>query len=368
MSASLSAVRTARAVDHLQLGNAYAARGALEDAAAAFTAALTAQPGSRAALHGLGVVRLRQDRFAAALRCFTALAAAAPSMPGLAYHTGVAHQGLGDEAAAAAAFRRALVRDPGCLPALNNLCVALLRTGEPAEALAVCARFLALAPASPKVHAYQAAALLALGDRAAALRLLDFERLVVQLDVAPLVPHNAALAAAILAHPSLCFEPAGKSTRGGRQTGELLTAAAGPALGALATALHATVHAYFAHVRARLPDHPYVAHLPRRWRLVTWAVVLDAHGHQMPHFHPAGCLSGVYYVRVPDSLGPDHAGWLELGDTRAALGAPDDPPLSLVAPQPGRLVVFPSYVYHRTIPFTVDAPRISVAFDVIPVG
>jgi hypothetical protein len=37
-----------------------------------------------------------------------------------------------------------------------------------------------------------------------------------------------------------------------------------------------------------------------------------------------------------------------------------------VRPVEGLLVLFPSYLYHRTIPFEGDAPRISVAFDFVP--
>ena len=32
----------------------------------------------------------------------------------------------------------------------------------------------------------------------------------------------------------------------------------------------------------------------------------------------------------------------------------------------GDMVLFPSYLYHRTLPFESDAERICVAFDVIP--
>jgi hypothetical protein len=38
-----------------------------------------------------------------------------------------------------------------------------------------------------------------------------------------------------------------------------------------------------------------------------------------------------------------------------------------VAPAPGRLVIFPSYFHHRTLPFASGEQRISIAFDVMPV-
>jgi len=41
---------------------------------------------------------------------------------------------------------------------------------------------------------------------------------------------------------------------------------------------------------------------PARWRLHGWAVVLRSGGYQTPHIHPDGIVSGVYYVRVPDTV------------------------------------------------------------------
>ncbi|TFH48989.1 MAG: hypothetical protein E4H01_05215, partial [Lysobacterales bacterium] len=42
------------------------------------------------------------------------------------------------------------------------------------------------------------------------------------------------------------------------------------------------------------------------------------------------------------------------------------PQLTLVKPQAGLLALFPSYFYHRTIPFDTTGRRISIAFDVLP--
>jgi hypothetical protein len=38
-----------------------------------------------------------------------------------------------------------------------------------------------------------------------------------------------------------------------------------------------------------------------------------------------------------------------------------------VAPLPGKLVLFPSYFWHGTLPFTSAAPRLTVAFDAVSV-
>ena len=37
-----------------------------------------------------------------------------------------------------------------------------------------------------------------------------------------------------------------------------------------------------------------------------------------------------------------------------------------VQPVPGRLVLFPSYMWHGTIPFHATAARTTIAFDAVP--
>ena len=56
------------------------------------------------------------------------------------------------------------------------------------------------------------------------------------------------------------------------------------------------------------------------------------------------------------------AGWLTLGEPDAQLGLPLQPRRK-VEPEPGRLVLFPSWMWHGTIPFA-QGERLTVAFDV----
>ena len=112
--------------------------------------------------------------------------------------------------------------------------------------------------------------------------------------------------------------------------------------------------------------HPFLASVPESVVVTAWAVVLERGGFQIPHVHPAGWLSGVYYVRVPaPPPGRPHEGWIEFGQPDPALGGEADPPTRLLDPEVGSMVLFPSYVYHRTLPFDTPGPRISIAFDVM---
>jgi hypothetical protein len=37
-----------------------------------------------------------------------------------------------------------------------------------------------------------------------------------------------------------------------------------------------------------------------------------------------------------------------------------------IRPQPGMLVLFPSYLWHGTVPFETGGRRLTAAFDVVP--
>jgi uncharacterized protein (TIGR02466 family) len=125
-------------------------------------------------------------------------------------------------------------------------------------------------------------------------------------------------------------------------------------------------------VKARLQeagaaDHPWIRHAPRRWKVNAWAVVLRDGGHQLSHVHPEAWLSGCYYVALPDTgMGASHGedGWIEFGRPSAQLFSKVDSPVVAVEPKPGRMVMFPSYTFHRTIPFRGEGQRICIAFDV----
>ena len=95
--------------------------------------------------------------------------------------------------------------------------------------------------------------------------------------------------------------------------------------------------------------------------------MLAGEGYQAQHMPPSGWLSGVYYVAVPKIAGEGgNDGWIEFGQPGPEYHFSAEPDLRLVKPEPGMMVMFPSYMFHRTIPFQSDETRISIAFDVVP--
>jgi hypothetical protein len=94
-----------------------------------------------------------------------------------------------------------------------------------------------------------------------------------------------------------------------------------------------------------------------------WSVRLNGGGFHLNHVHPEGWLSSAFYVRLP-KVASGHEGWLQFGEP----GPPTSPKLDadhLVQPQAGMLVLFPSYMWHGTVPFAGCEKRLTCAFDIV---
>ena len=68
--------------------------------------------------------------------------------------------------------------------------------------------------------------------------------------------------------------------------------------------------------------------------------------------------------RIGEEIGV--SGWLEIGRPPPQFGL-DLAPLATIEPKPGRLFLFPSYIFHGTRPFA-GGERLTVAFDLVPVA
>ena len=99
----------------------------------------------------------------------------------------------------------------------------------------------------------------------------------------------------------------------------------------------------------------------------SWFVKMRQGGHLDPHIHEIGWISGAVYLAMPsDKKSPDE-GAFEYG-----VHGDDYPqkhnnfPAESVMPKVGEIVLFPSSLFHRTIPFTSSEERICIAFDLKP--
>ncbi len=95
-----------------------------------------------------------------------------------------------------------------------------------------------------------------------------------------------------------------------------------------------------------------------------WSVLLETGGYHTMHIHPEGDLSAVYYVDLPDEVNDEQkqTGWIKFGEPN--FQHPELSATQFIQPKVGKLVVFPSYFWHGTIPFESQQQRATIAFDI----
>jgi Flp pilus assembly protein TadD len=181
-----------------------------------------------------------------------------------------------------------------------------------------------------------------------------------------------ALATRLRGLHTLSGEPIEQSIRIGSQTDGALLSRIEPEFRALRNTFAIAVAHYIARLPVREAAHPTLA--PRRDAPIrfegSWSVRLSEGGFHTNHVHPAGWLSSAFYIALPPPPQPGGsttAGWLTLGQPPEELGL-KLPPIRRVEPKAGRLVIFPSTMWHGTEPFAAGE-RLTVAFDVaLPVN
>jgi hypothetical protein len=159
-----------------------------------------------------------------------------------------------------------------------------------------------------------------------------------------------------------------QSVRGGTQTDGPLFCRIDPVIRTVRAAVVKAVEDYVARLPDPDPRHPTLrGRRDRRIRFSgSWSVRLRSGGRHSNHVHPQGWLSSALYIALPERMAgeADDAGWLTLGQ-------PDDQlRMSLerrrkIESKPGRLVLFPSWMWHGTVPFA-EGERLTIAFDVRP--
>jgi uncharacterized protein (TIGR02466 family) len=101
----------------------------------------------------------------------------------------------------------------------------------------------------------------------------------------------------------------------------------------------------------------------------SWYVKMQQGGHLSAHIHEIGWISGAVYLAMPTPKDSSNEGAFEYGTH-----GDDYPqkhqnfPVAHVMPKVGDIVLFPSSLFHRTIPFNSNEQRICIAFDLKPDG
>jgi tetratricopeptide (TPR) repeat protein len=396
---------------HARLGSAQLAAelGRFAEAQADFALALTADPADERARRGLaravfggsgdmdaaiavvdqGLVRQWSPTLAA-FKASLLIQAFRPAEALAVLEAGLSRLRANLDLAAAAAGAAAFARQPG--NALSHaetayrlaphnpeigllLAEALLCAGDAPRAADLLEPLRRQAPFDPKRIALHATALRLVGDPAYA-EVYDYSRLVRSFTLptpkgwANLPAFLRDLASRLHALHDARGPMLDQSVRGGSQVHLSPAHVADPVLRALFAALETPIADYVAGIGrggAAMAD-PLAARSDGTFALGgAWSVRLrPGPGHHIDHIHREGWISSAFYVDLPGAVGDtSRDGWIRFG----APNLPLDPPLPAehwVQPQAGQLVLFPSYMWHGTLPFSGAQPRLTFACDIVP--
>ena len=158
------------------------------------------------------------------------------------------------------------------------------------------------------------------------------------------------------------WEPVGKTTQHGYQSTVDVFESNGEAMRALRTIVDKEITQYRQAFNAS--NAHFIQYWPENPRINAWFVELHKGGFQAPHIHPDGWLSGVIYLNVvPDN--DQQEGAITFTLNGEGFAAPNAPSVTVV-PQAGDIVLFPSSLYHTTVPFSADEKRVIISFDLRP--
>ena len=158
------------------------------------------------------------------------------------------------------------------------------------------------------------------------------------------------------------WEPISKTTIGGFQSKPTLFTKSQKKIQNLKSIIITEIESYY--LKFKSETCSFIKRWPSKYDLNAWHVILKKQGHQNPHIHPAGWLSGVIYLKVVPSFKKNE------GAIEFCLNGNNyydaESPKVVHLPKTGDIVLFPSSLHHKTIPFSTDTDRISIAFDLVP--
>lgn len=254
---------------------------------------------------------------------------------------------------------------------IESLVEIELALGRPDEALPFIRTQRQRQPNDQRWIAYEATAARITGD-SRYRELYDYSRFVHVYDLEPpegwssMRELNEALTETLHARHQFATHPLDQSLRHGSQTARSLLTERDRVIQSLLSAFVTPLEDY---ARSLGSDtrHPFLVRNRGGAALLgCWSVELRRRGYHVNHVHPQGWISSAYYVAVPGEAADATAksGWLKFGEP--GMPIPNITAEHFVQPRPGRLVLFPSYMWHGTNAIQGNEPRLSVAFDAGP--
>jgi tetratricopeptide (TPR) repeat protein len=314
---------------------------------------------------------LKMGRAAEAHDSYLAALAHAPGSIAARIGLGRALAALGEYAPAIAAFEAGLRQHPDDADLQTAFAWQLLASADPHKA-----QRLAQSAVTRQPHSQAALSVLDLCYRVnqdgRADRFNDFENFVRVFDLEPPQGYNdmAQFSADLGAHVDAMHVGSralfSQTLRGGTRGFEEFFGYSHELRAGLRQRVQQALGDYIG-AMAEATDHPFLGRRAKNYSFAgSWSSRMAAGGFHLNHIHSAW-ISSVYYVAVPEAVGDWHAkeGWLKFGEPPSDVGL-KDAIRRTVQPKPGRLVLFPSYMWHGTIPYRAPGARTTIAFDVVP--
>jgi len=331
-------------------------------------------PKSRALMLDKAAFLTQDDRPAEAYEIYRELLALDPADPIAATNAARMLSLLGCHAEASRTFDAVLGQHGNSPDICNTAAEAALLGGDARKSLTLYQQTLRLSPYNQTALAGLSLGLRLLGDeRDEALN--GYDTLIQVFDLEPpegfadMAQFNAELSGYLDSLHPPTREYISQSLRGGTQTPAQLFGAGHDLVQRLQARISQTVARYIAGLKEDA-SHPFLSRRAADFRYAgSWSSRLKDCGFHINHIHPAGWISSCYYAGVPQVAQDQTArqGWIKFGEPFFKLPL-DNPIRRAVQPVPGRLVLFPSYMWHGTIPFHDVQSRTTVAFDVVPAG
>jgi len=258
---------------------------------------------------------------------------------------------------------------PDSAAAQEMRAIALLASGRADEVLPMAKAMCAAYPGDQHALAILATASRLVGD-ARHKELYDYDefvrpyQLVTPQGWESLDEYLSVLGASLRERHPFATHPFSNSEEHGSKISDILEMD-DPAIKAFREAVTPAVDEHLAHLGTG--TDPMRSRNTGAWKIDgIWSVWLKPDGFHHNHVHPAAWLSSACYIELPDSVSAGgQEGWIKFGEP----GLVTRPKLAhehAVKPEPGMLVLFPSYMWHGTIPFSGDEPRLTIAFDIVP--
>ena len=301
---------------------------------------------------------------------YAAILAREPAHREAALGAAAALNEMGNHGAAMAALERAQGGQPADVMLLQLMAATALQTKDPQKAAALAEQSLTLAPAHYYGLAVLGTAWRMMGDERDEI-LNGYDELIQIIDLeAPegfssMAAFNASLNDWLGSQHPYAREPVEQSLRGGSQSLGNLFNGGHELVNLLKRRISEGLDAYIAGIKPGA-QHPLRSRRSGGFRYSgSWSSRLRDCGYHINHIHPLGWISSCYYVGVPEAVRKESEkqGWIKFGEPNFDTGLS---PRRIIQPVSGRLVLFPSYMWHGTIAFHDASPRTTIAFDAVP--